>query len=292
MSQYERIVIKKSFNLDETSLASARLLAELCEEYDKSSPCIQWKHDLNAHKGMESWFLAYEEETVVGILAIFGPFTEEIEITGCVHPQKRQRGIWKDLLLAAMIVTEAFPIKRILYVCDRSSKVGGSYIQGLRLRIQHTEYAMKLNKESILPSTTPISVRLATQEDINAMALVGADSFGETVEDSKHFLEAAFQSEHRKPYCGVVQGEIVSICALTYVENSIGINGLGVPKSKQGKGYGKATIVALLKQIISDERDIVLDVDSSNKVAYPLYLSLGFQETQIVDYWLEEKEKL
>jgi ribosomal protein S18 acetylase RimI-like enzyme len=36
------------------------------------------------------------------------------------------------------------------------------------------------------------------------------------------------------------------------------------------------------------EGPIVLDVDSENEVAHRLYLSLGFRETQAVDYYLEE----
>ena len=36
------------------------------------------------------------------------------------------------------------------------------------------------------------------------------------------------------------------------------------------------------------ESPIVLDVDSENEIAHRLYLSLGFKETQVVDYYLEE----
>ncbi len=39
-------------------------------------------------------------------------------------------------------------------------------------------------------------------------------------------------------------------------------------------------------QIIADKREVLLDVDSANVAAHPLYLSLGFKEIQVVDYFL------
>ncbi len=284
--QNQWFIIKKYHSLNVENLAAAQSLVKTCEERDLASPCIQWTHDLNAHQSMESWFLAYEGVVLVGVLSLFSPMREEIEFTGCVHPEKRQQGVWNALLLAATSVMQEYPIKSCLYVCDRSSIVGGSYIRAKLLALRNTEYAMKLDKSSAFPKITPLTMRRATLVDIDAMAAIGADAFEETLEDSKHFLEAAFHSEHRIPYCGLIEEEIVSICALTYEDDSIGINGLGVHKSQQGKGYGKATIVTLLKQIIDDKRDILLDVDSSNVVAHPLYLSLGFKEVQVVDYFL------
>lgn len=283
----ENLVIRALNKLDEQMMKDTNDLVKACEIFDGVEVPMQWNHEMNAHGEMASWLLAYTKDTLVGVLALFGPCSDEIELSGCVHPAFRTQGIWTRLVAEAQLSLSPYTIERQLFMCDRQSQPGNAFAKKKQLKIHHTEYAMKYDKGSTLPKVTPIEIIQAGVEDINDIALVEADSFAMKIEDAHHLAQNAVSSKTRTTYVGKINGDVVSICSISDdTKEAIGINGLAVLKAQQGKGYGKATIVELIKRYLKDDsRDILLDVDSVNAVAYQLYKGLGFKETQAVDYY-------
>lgn len=277
--------------IDKVTMQAAEALAELCSKIDGVLTPIQWNHDLNTNQEMDSWFLTWAkdeargQEILVGFLSVFAPFGDQGEFSGCVHPDYRRKGIYSKLNAMASAVAIENGITSHLHMVERASKSGQAFVATLTDELDHTEYAMEFDKDATLPQVLEMEVRKAEPMDFDRYTEVAASAFEMDSDRCRHFLEVSYASEHRTPYVGIVNDRIVAVSTLSLDNESICINGVGVSQEDQGKGYGKALMTGLLRLLVPEERTIVLDVDSTNAAAYPLYKGLGFKETQIVDYW-------
>jgi ribosomal protein S18 acetylase RimI-like enzyme len=132
---------------------------------------------------------------------------------------------------------------------------------------------------------------------MDALVSMGASGFGDLPEEARSFIAAHLESPDHEQYIALsgprAAAEAGSPVAMVSLGRSSGgettINGLCVTPERRGEGFGRAVMEALLDLLLArGEEAIVLDVDSENEIAHRLYLSLGFRETQAVDYYLEE----
>lgn len=273
-------------HIDKELMKAAEALADICKVEDGVLPPLQWNHDLNTNQEMDSWFLAWDNGTLIGVLSIFAPLGKQAEFSGCVHPEYRRRRVFSRLNDMASPIAAENGITSILYMVERGSKSGQAYVATLTDKLDHTEYTMYFDTNSILPDVNEIEIRKATPLDFDRYSEVSSSAFKMDYDRCRHFVEVSHASEHRTPYVGIVDGKIIAISTISLDGENICINGVGVLREDQGKGYGKALMTGLLHILIPEGRTIVLDVDSTNEAAYPLYKGLGFKDTQVIDYWV------
>jgi len=87
------------------------------------------------------------------------------------------------------------------------------------------------------------------------------------------------------PYAIYVNGVMVGLFYLSYTPNSVDnywIGGFIIDRNHQRKGYGRASLLAILEWIPRQHpncREVKLTVEKDNSVAQQLYQSLGFNDT-------------
>jgi len=283
--------------------AEFAILMGLCETADKASTCLGFDAYLNYDKSMPSYVLAREEGPrgrLVGAATLFAPLREEAELSACVLPEFRRRGVYRGLLSEVRGILSGRGVRRLLYVLDRASASGSSMLAGRGLPLHHSEYSMRFRppeaqagKRGSLPA---IELRRAAFSDMDALVAMGASGFGDLPEEARRFIAAHLESPDREQYIALSgAGDPAAAAPVAMVSlgrasgGETSINGLCVAPGRRGEGFGRAVMAALLDLLLArGEGPIVLDVDSENEVAHRLYLSLGFRETQAVDYYLEE----
>jgi ribosomal protein S18 acetylase RimI-like enzyme len=279
-------MIIEALSLTERQTIEVNNLINICEKYDNAGTCVQMDHSLNNISNLNSWFLYYNNNELSGIASLFAPMHDEVEISICVKPENRNKGIARELLKIAYKNIENHGIKNILYVCDRNSYNGIQIIRTKNLNIHHTEYTLKYTSQIEQHNKQRIMVRMANENDLERIIYVQKNIFHCTFEESKSFTESSMRSEHREGYVGILDNEIIGIAFVGFDEN-ISINTVGIIPEQQNKGYGKELISSIINIIYRADKDILIDVDSTNINAYKLYKGLGFKDIITIDYYQE-----
>jgi ribosomal protein S18 acetylase RimI-like enzyme/ubiquinone/menaquinone biosynthesis C-methylase UbiE len=276
-------MIVESTDLSSQQNSEVKNLITICEEYDNAKSCIQMDHSLNSIKELKGWMLHYAGDELTGILSMVSIIKNEAEISICVKPAFRKKGTAKKLLERACKHLRENNIETILIVCDRKSKDGIDALTKKKFNLHHSEYTMKYTKPDNAENKA-LKIRAIEDNDIERVSHIIHELFGGDLEGNKSFIESSIKAGNRKGYAGIIDNEIISVLFVAYNED-ISINTLGVIKREQNKGYGKAFVNSIIKQIGCKDKDIVIDVDSTNKKAFNVYKSIGFMEVLTVDYY-------
>lgn len=103
-------------------------LAEVCEQYEQLHMRIDTMM-LKCRSGNAiNDFLYYEDDLLVGYLALDDRSFPQDELVGMVHPDYRQRGIFRALLDAAIEVGRARNVQQFVLVNEQSSRSGRAFL--------------------------------------------------------------------------------------------------------------------------------------------------------------------
>ncbi|WP_161499421.1 GNAT family N-acetyltransferase [Flavipsychrobacter stenotrophus] len=281
-------MIKKYITLPDDVQTAVKSLTALCEVYDGSIVPIQFDHSLNFYPQMHSWFLCFEEEELLGVLSIFNHRSDVAEISGCVHPGMRNKGIFNELIAAGSNELALHSIPTMLFVVDNKSAPGMAAVEQARLQCDHIEYLMA-HTGNTGKYKSASKVRAAGPDDVDDFININSALFHETEEESRNMILSCLQSGDRKQYMAEMGNEIIGICTLYYSGNKATIYGLGVSEKHQGKGLGFELINSILDVLKQQDCEVELEVDSKNEKAYNLYKKVGFKETRVVNYYIGRK---
>jgi ribosomal protein S18 acetylase RimI-like enzyme len=283
-------MIIETINLTNDQTIEVNNLINVCEKYDNAQMCIQIDHSLNSMKDLKGWILYYNNEELIGIVSIFAPMAKEAEISICVKPYHRKEGIAKELLNKTYKILNHYDIENVLYVCDRNSQDGINIIKTKNLNINHTEYTMKYINQNQKITNQKLMTKIINENDLEEVVYVFQDIFDSTTEESKSFIKSSIMANNRRGYAGIIDNRIIGIAFVGFDRN-ISINTVGIIKKERNKGYGKELIKLIINQTKKDECDIVIDVDSTNAIAYKLYKEVGFREILTIDYYEDKLRK-
>jgi len=141
---------------------------------------------------------------------------------------------------------------------------------------------------------TPITLQEVNEDNwLDVVALsVWPDQEGLTPSASWSLAEAYIQpgapERHYVPLAICTKNRVVGFLSICYDPDTTDcywINGLLIDKARQGRGYGRAALVAAIERIKHDFpqcREIGLTVVPGNTRAETLYTHLGFVNTGVV----------
>ena len=284
-------LIKKQ-TLTQPDIAEVAQLADLCERHDQLHMRISWTA-LRSRSGNEyNDMFYYQDEQLVGYLALDGWGGTERELVGMVHPAYRRRGIFFSLFQSAQQECARLSIPQVILVCERSSASGRAFAQHVGAQLELSEHEMWLN--SFKERSTfddRVSFKLATQSDLEALVTVQAQSFGVPELLSRQSLLHRLQDPTCRIFLatfgepGLGCHEPLGLLRLQEEDDLIGIYGFGVIPNYRGRGYGRQMLEDAIRLIRSEsQKPIMLDVDTSNERALALYLSCGFEIKTTYDY--------
>lgn len=284
-----RCMTERYISLDPSARAAVEELVFKCERFDDASACVQIDHGLNADKTAHSWFLRVEDGALVGLCSVFAPRPEEAELSFCVRPGARGRGVGSGLAEEAARYWAQRGAEKLLLVCDRASESGAAFVHTRAESIDHSEYSLRLHRHAFTAASTGspprrLEIRRVVRADLEAVSLVCADAFEDDPEKARAFIENSFATERRELYAGEVDSRIVCVCAIAHEDRDVSINSVAVRTSYQGRGYATEFLSRIIRERVSAGMEISIEVDSNNRKAHRLYLKLGFRETKTVDY--------
>jgi len=267
----------------------ARELERVCQAHDHLEGSLYLDPSMNLSPDAPSLLALFEGETLAGAMTFFAPTQEEAELVSLTHPDYRRRGVFRSLVQEAARQAVKFGIPDFLFVCEPQSKDGVAALHWFTSEPDHTEYALRYDR-TLPPERLPIPAGLtmhrATEMDLPDMVQISSDSFSEEAERAAHFLGLAIVSETRRQYLFRLDGEPVAIGALGFEGGEATLFGLGVRTHLQNRGIGRGIVALLLRECYAQGiEDILIEVDNTNAPAHHLYLSCGFVQEAIYDYF-------
>ena len=274
----------------ELSVVSAvRALEGVCKAEDGLVGTLFLDPSLNATPSIPCLLTLSEHDELVAVLTIFAPSLDELELVGLTHPSQRRTGHFHALVRTAAELAQSFSIPDLLFSCERTSRSGVAAVQALGAALDFTEYRLRFDRKSIAnlrPVPEGLTLREATPEDLEDMCAISSEAFSEPPEQTRHFLLRAMEAPNRTQYIVHHNGVPAGIGAIGYEEGEATVFGLAVLPQLQNRGIGRGMLALILRDVIArGVEDIAIEVDSTNARALHLYLSSGFTEEVVNDYY-------
>ena len=282
--------------LNTQQIKDVEALVEECLKADGLERTIYLDNDINFYVNLDSFFLLYEENRLVSVLAIFEPLEWEAEITAYTLPSERKKGYFKALLEKAKTELLRFDLHLALFVTEPESQSGLAVLKALEAKYSKSEYllAYQFQKSEDCYSGKPadeipddiIVLKELTQDRIDEAAEISSFIFDTDMDETRDVIELSMHSGYMKCYGAYINSRLAGICNISFGAEQASIFGFGISPKLQGKGHGRRLLRQVMKLI--KERNlnaVTLHVGSENSSAYNLYTSEGFQIQTQYDYY-------
>lgn len=277
--------------LDPQELEDVRALWEVCNAHESIDIKLNWGTLSSRPAGITNDFVYYENDRIVGFLAIYSFLSSEVEISGMVHPEARRRGIYSSLVHTAIDECRKRAVPKLIFINERGSRSGQAFLTKLGASYSFSEYVMVLQEQVIPPvsSQTEISIRLADRADTELLVTLNMSGFDMAEEDTREYVKQTIEGDKERTWIaelGEQKEPIGKIGAMVEPGASGFIYGFCVVPEVRGKGYGRQILSQTITQLkLRDGAEhIKLEVSVENEKALGLYESCGFATKNAHDY--------
>lgn len=275
--------------LNKEQIKDINNLISICNTYEdlKKSPILQ---NENLFQDMKSYYLYYEKKELISVLIIEQLDLSEAEITGYTLPRFRRQGYFYKLLEEAMDELAYYNIFRILLIAEPKCKSGTLTAKALA-EYEYSEYMLlhdlsELDKQSINHNIQYKEINHIT--DLNEQ-IVNSTLLSEYFETAKFAIDTE-NIACIEAYCNK---EFLGICNVSLEMNKAYLFGLYVVDKFRRQGIGYSFVNHIIEICIKNgKQGLTLQV-GNNINALNLYLKIGFQVQEQLDYYVfytEEEE--
>lgn len=278
----------KAETITPRAIDECKALVALGDQHEDIAIRVVWDEFDDLASGHSHIFLAYEQDTLIGFLALGTYGSLQAEISGVVHPDHRRLGVFRGLLAGAEDECVRRGIPHMLLICDFRSQSGKAFVEAVGATYHTSEYRMDLTTLSVPEYyNSQLMVREAHSEDVDTLVSILVTGFGNYTEDDvRGFIMQDIQTGARKFYVAFIDDTMIGTLNVTDMQDSLGIYGFVVLPDYRGQGHGRqilARTIELTRQ--TRQEPIFLEVETKNAHALGLYESLGFEQTGRYDYY-------
>ncbi|MDR6554399.1 GNAT family N-acetyltransferase [Paenibacillus qinlingensis] len=274
-------------------LEEVRALWEICNTHEGIEIKLNWSTLSSRPVGVTNDFVYYENDRIIGFLAIYSFLSTEVEISGMVHPEARRRGIFGSLVQSAIEECRKREVPKLIFINEHRSKSGKAFLTKLSAYYSFSEYVMDL-KEQIIPPVsdqTQVSIRLADTADTELLVKLNMSGFDMTEGDTREYVSQTITGEKERTWIaelGENKEPIGKLGAMVEPGVSGFIYGFCVLPEVRGKGYGRQILSQTITELKQRDRaeNIKLEVSVENEKALGLYESCGFATRNAQDYYV------
>jgi ribosomal protein S18 acetylase RimI-like enzyme len=286
----------KKRTLTASDVTMIKQLAEVCERYEHLYMRIDVMMLQYRSGSVTNDFLYYENNLLVGYLALDDRISVQYEVVGMVHPDYRRQGIFRTLLDAAVEEGRARNVQQFVLVNEQGSRSGHAFVRSSGAVLSESEHEMFLMR---MPRRAYFDERLvvheAEQQDIESIVQVQSQSFNDSEDTTRARILQCMQYPEQSYFLAVFGDspvdchEPVGSFRLDNNDTFVGIYAFGVCPDYQGRGYGRQMLEDAIHIIRArSQKAIMLDVDVENNRAIHLYRSCGFEIRTTYNYYVLE----
>ncbi|MFT3741273.1 MAG: GNAT family N-acetyltransferase [Gammaproteobacteria bacterium] len=287
--------IIKTSRLDKSELRHIRLLADRAAARDGYKVKIYWHIVENRLTREFNDFFYYLDGNLIGYLAIYTFENHEAEMSAVVHPSFRRKGIFKKLLSEAVFEFKQRNINSCVWVCPRQSPLNTEYLQAREAKYTFSQIEMMAQNEPEAAELPPISLQLATKEDLVTLAQLGSTSFNSSFTDTLQRFTENMTEKNRVAWLASIPDHpnIGKIHVRYDVNKTAFIHDLCILPEFRGRRLAMSMILQTMRMLRNKgQRNFMLDVECHNEGALKLYEKCGFVTTAAFDFWQVEVDRM
>jgi ribosomal protein S18 acetylase RimI-like enzyme len=287
--------IKPCYGLHEKELKEIKELSLLCNEADGIRLKLNWDMLRERRPEQNNDFLYYKNGVLAGFLGMYSFNSNEMEISGMVHPDYRRLGIFQELTGAAVEACRRRSIPKLILICSRSSVSGRAFLDALGSTYSFSEYRMDMLERLAgaqmsafkQAAAGDIRLRKAKHSDIELLIQLNMSGFSMSEQDAREYVIASLEGKGETTYIAGLWEMPIGKISVQLSDVSGFIYGFCVQPEYRGKGHGSQIFARTILSIREQEPDIplVLEVAVDNEKALGLYQSCGFKEVVAYDYY-------
>ncbi|NEW07543.1 GNAT family N-acetyltransferase [Paenibacillus sp. SYP-B3998] len=280
--------------LSTEELAEVRELWDFCNKNEQIEIKLNWGTLTSRPIGITNDFLYYENDRVIGFLAIYSFLSTEVEISGMVHPDARRQGIFGQLVQIAIEECRRREIPKLIFINERGSTSGKAFLTNLEARYSFSEYVMELKSEGteiLSTETQKVQIRPAVKEDVELLVQLNVSGFTMTETDAREYVLQTIEGDKELTWIAELGEDRIpvgKIGAMIEADASAFIYGFCMSPAFRGKGVGRRVLRQTLEDLQNKYKasSIKLEVSVENEGALGLYQSCGFQTKNANDYYV------
>lgn len=282
--------------LSPQELQEVRKLWEACNSHDHIEIKLNWSTLSDRPAGVTNDFLFYRDDRIVGFLAIYSFLSTEVEISGMVHPDARNEGVFGQLVQTALETCRRRGVPKAIFINERGSVSGKAFLTKLGAEYRFSEYVMELQEGAEeVPQTGDqlLTLRAANVEDSELLTQLNVSGFNMPLDDSREYVNQTINAEKERTLIaelghGEQKEPIGKIGAMIGEDASGFIYGFCVMPEQRGQGYGRQILSQTIGYLKQEHKAglIKLEVSVENEKALGLYESCGFRTKNANDYYV------
>lgn len=269
--------------LNEQQLTDIEKLQETCEHHDNCQ--LKLNRDMLRSRQTDlDDYLYYADGELIGFLGLYA-FGSSYELCGMVHPEYRQKEIFKGLFNQAILSLKKRGVKKLLINKPGASKTGKEFIDTLPAEYSFSEYQMKWEPKDMDGENEDVQLVPSGLDDRELIIDLDYLCFNVKRDDSLDFMKMVNEDKDSSSFIIIHEGKKVG---KIHVQNEAGrsyIFGFAVHPSNQGKGIGRKVLENTVIKESRAGREIFLEVAAKNANALRLYEGTGFVSYQVQDYF-------
>jgi ribosomal protein S18 acetylase RimI-like enzyme len=231
--------------------------------------------------------LAWSGAALIGLLGIHG--RHEPELCLAVTPEWRRRGIGRALLETGKATIRQRGNSECLLVTDEASAAARAFVAAVGGQYHGSEYRLVLDEAAVPIGRAwpnPVELRQGMSADVEVIARIVAESFGDEAADIKPWVERTLPLENHRFFIGSVGGEPIGNIRTNSYGSVIYITTFGVLPEWRGRGFGRQMLLRTVDRLIAENwPKILIEVETNNRNALGLYLSCGFKEATTYGFY-------
>ncbi|MNX42730.1 ribosomal-protein-alanine N-acetyltransferase [compost metagenome] len=262
-------------------------LEQVCNRHDGIHLKLNWDMLRSRRPVQHDDYIVIRNGSIVGFLGLYC-FGKKIEVCGMVHPDYRRQGHFTSMLEQSLPRERRESLEEILLNAPANSLSAKGLLKSLDVQFAFSEYQMTYfqgTEESKIHHPSSANLRPAAHSDRADLVRLDVLCFDYSINAAEQYYEATIDAPDSVTYI-IEAGESTAGKVRIVHEAEISwIYGLAIYSEFRRQGLGRDVIQQLIQQETLSGRSLRLEVALNNPAAMKLYESVGFQITEVQDYY-------
>ncbi|WP_433946526.1 GNAT family N-acetyltransferase [Paenibacillus sp. SN-8-1] len=262
-------------------------LEQVCNLHDGIHLKLNWDMLRTRTPEQHDDYIVARNGRIVGYLGLYC-FGKKIELCGMVHPDYRRQGLFSSMLEQALPRERREGLKEILLNAPANSLSAKELLKSLDVQFAFSEYQMTYlcrNEHSIAPLPSSAALRPASHSDRADLIRLDELCFDYSKYAAEQYYEATIDAPDSVTYIIEASGRTAGKVRIVHEAEISWIYGLAIYPEYRRQGHARDTLQQLIHQETLSGRSLRLEVALNNPAAMKLYEAVGFQITEIQDYY-------
>lgn len=276
------IVFRQTNALMLTEEKQIQQLEMVVRHHDKTFRSLFLSNQYNFDGSMPCFFMAYDDEKLVGFGLIYADEQSEAEISLIVHPQYRRRGIAKGILHDIRKVCQNYQINNLVYQTERTFlKQNPIFVDKYSLSFEHLPQYLMEWRENLIRHTVDkeLTMVLVNEKNMVVVAKALAEGFDSDYQTEYQFVRNTLALLKMRQFIFLNEKQAVMGTAAIEIGDEVNyLFAFTIFQKYQNKGYAMAAIGQIIQWIRQNNQlPIQLQVEIDHSKAIHVYQKMGFE---------------